>query len=254
MISKAKIKLIKSLELKKFRDTEKLFPVEGNKMVKEALLSGFEVAFLAGTENFLDSVEPHLSKVEEVFTASPSEIKAASFLRAPQDAIALCKIPEKKFPPALLSTSLTLCLDDIQDPGNMGTILRIADWFGITTICASPCCADIYNPKVVQATMGAIWRTDVFYLDLPAILNEAGKAGIPVFGAFLDGENIYNLRLPENGIIVMGNEGHGISGEVAQQISRRLKIPGSGGSESLNVSAATAIICSEFRREILKGS
>ena len=249
MLSKNDIKNIKSLEQKKFRDEKRLFVAEGHKLVGE-LLGKFKCVLLAATEEWIKN---HRNiPADRVETVSPDELKRASLLRSPQDVLALFAISQSQLDmSSSASNNLVLALDDIQDPGNLGTIVRIADWFGIKDIFCSRNTADIYNPKSVQATMGAIARVRLHYTDLAQEIS-ALPANIPVYGTFLDGETIYEAKLSSNGVIVMGNEGNGISEDVEKHVRRRLYIPnwpaGSATSESLNVAIATAITCSEFRR------
>lgn len=183
---------------------------------------------------------------------SHKEMERISFLKTPSDMLALVEIPRYRLSVRELSDTLSLALDGVQDPGNMGTILRLADWFGMRDVICSETTADCFNPKVVQATMGAIARVRVHYVPLARWLGEVRAAGIPVYGTFLDGEPIYDAALSPGGVIVMGSEGQGVSPEVAELVSRRLFIPpfpvGEPTSESLNVATATAIVCSEFRR------
>ena len=188
---------------------------------------------------------------KELLEAEGDDIRKASFLKNPQDVLAVFKRPDWSLDEADPSTSLVLVLDGIQDPGNLGTIIRLADWFGIEHIFCSPDTADLYNPKTVQATMGAMARVCVHYLSLTDLLRTA-NADIPVYGTFLDGNDMYGTELSPNGLIVMGNEGKGISRDVASLINRKLYIPNyppeRNTSESLNVAVATAIVCAEFRR------
>lgn len=251
MLSKKRIKLIKSLEYRKFRKAHQLFLAEGNKTVTDLLESRFNILTLIGTQEFLSENNGIADSGIEIIEVTPEEIKAVSLLRQPQQAIALCALPEE---PATLpdpASQLVLCLDNIQDPGNLGTIVRIADWFGIGNIICSPDTADVYSPKCIQATMGSISRVGIFYQPLPAYLETLHKRNIIVSGTFLDGENIYTADLPENGVIIMGNEGKGISAGTAGFITKRLHIPSfnadPGHAESLNVAVATAVVCSEFR-------
>jgi TrmH family RNA methyltransferase len=175
-------------------------------------------------------------------------------LQHPQDALGVFKMPnDEPFDMGILDKELCLCLDGVQDPGNMGTIVRTADWFGIKHIICSPKTADVYNPKTIQATMGSISRVKVYYTDLDYFFNNVPE-GTPVYGTVLDGENIYNKTLTANGIIVMGNEGNGVSDDVKRRLTDKLFIPsykpeGERGAESLNVSIATAVVCAEFRRK-----
>lgn len=249
MLSKAKIKLIKSLEMKKFRQAEGLFVAEGPKVVGD-LLPHFHCRLLVATDKWLlDNPQP---KADEIIVATDEELQKASFLKNPQRVLALFETPA----PSTIETansSLVLALDDIQDPGNLGTIIRIADWFGVRQIVCSQGTVDAFSPKVVQATMGAIARVSIYYAQLDSWIKSLVKT-IPVYGTFLNGKNIYDEPLSENGVIVMGNEGKGISPAVEKCISRRLFIPnypkGVETSESLNVAVATAITCAEFRRRI----
>ena len=234
--SKADIKLIRSLSEKKFRENHSLFVVEGDKLVQEAIDSDYKVEKLFYTK---DIGEELMSKI--------------TLLSSPSPALALIKIPEQKRAIHIDSNELYIALDAIRDPGNMGTIIRLADWFGISQIFASEDCVDIYNPKVIQATMGSIFRVDVQYTNLKKLLVYAAKTDrIEILGAYLEGENIYRRELPKGAIVVMGSESQGISRELAPYINNKIHIPSFAaegyGSESLNVATATAIICSEFRR------
>lgn len=250
-LSKNRIKYIHSLELKKNRKTEKVFLAEGPKLVGD-LLGHFPCRFLAATPEWL-SQHPKLP-VEDVSEVSDEDLSRASLLKTPQQVLAVFEQPEYETDASVISHSLCLALDDVQDPGNLGTIVRIADWFGIEHIFCSNGTADIYNPKTVQATMGAIARVKLHYCNLSDFIGKASEKNIPIFGTFLNGENIYTQPLPKNGIIIMGNEGNGISEQIAQKVSHRLLIPnypqGCETSESLNVAVATAIVCAEFRRRV----
>lgn len=251
MLSKNKIKFIQSLKDKKGRTEHGVFVVEGNKMVVE-LLETMACSLLVATAEFLNEVDT--ASVTEVVEVTEEELRKTSFLKTPQQVIGVFVIPSSSSENVDWGNSLSLMLDGIQDPGNLGTIIRLADWYGIQNILCSPDTADVYNPKVVQATMGALVRVKLHYEDLPAWIR--GHSSIPVYGTFLDGKDIYNTSdLTGNGVIVMGNEGNGIRPEVAKLIDRRLLIPtypaGSKSSESLNVAVATAIVCSEFRRRLL---
>jgi len=252
MLSKNKIKLIQSLNRKKNRDETGLFLVEGNKMVEEALRSEFQIELLAGTSSFISQNLAQTGSVQELIETDNESLNKASLLQNPQDALALVRQPINSKPEFNLNSELILALDFIQDPGNLGTIIRIADWFGISTIVCSENTVDCFNPKVVQASMGAIFRIKTWYTSLNNFLEENVKNQIPVYGTFLDGRNIYAEVLTCNGVIVMGNEGNGISKEAGQFVSTRLFIPSfsinENKSESLNVAIATAICCSEFRR------
>jgi len=247
MLSKSKIKYIRSLEMKKFRTESGSFLAEGNKLVKD-ILPFFDCELLVAKPSWM-AQQGDIS-AGELIAADESDIEKASLLKTPQDVIAVFKQPNHRLNKEELKHNLSLVLDGVQDPGNLGTIVRLADWFGIGNIICSPDTADIFNPKTVQATMGAIARVKVFYTPLSELLNDL--TDLPIFGAFLDGKNIYQEKLPPAGLIVMGNEGKGISRSVAKYISQKLYIPnypqGTETTESLNVAAAAAIICSEFRR------
>lgn len=249
MLSKNDIKNIKSLELKKFRDEKRLFVAEGHKLVGE-LLGKFKCILLVATDEWLGS--HGRIPAERIEAVTPDELKRASLLRAPQDVLALFAIPDDNATLAKCSSkNLVLALDDVQDPGNLGTIVRIADWFGIRDIFCSRATADIYNSKAVQATMGAISRVGVHYTNLAKELAALPKQ-TPIYGTYLNGDTIYDTQLTSQGVIIMGNEGNGIGAEVGKTVNRRLFIPnwpaGAATSESLNVAIATAIVCSEFRR------
>lgn len=249
MLSKNKIKFIKSLDLKKNRDRECLFVAEGHKVVEE-LLGHFGCRLLVGLPDFFERF-PGIA-AEEVVVASREELRRASLLKNPQDVIAVFEKPVVNVGMDDVKGALSLALDDVQDPGNLGTIVRLADWFGIDTVFCSHGSADVFNPKTVQATMGALARVSVVYTDIPGLLSSA--AGVPVYGTFLDGCDVYDCDLTSEGIIVMGNEGRGISSEVERFVDHRLLIPnypvGRETSESLNVGVATAVICAEFRRRL----
>ncbi len=252
MLSKNKIKLIQSLNRKKERDESGLFLVEGNKMVEEALRSEYPIETLVCTAQFADQHPEIRSKAKEVIEADRDSIQKASLLQNPQEALAIVMQPELNTPELNLNTELCLALDFIQDPGNLGTILRIADWFGINTVICSENTVDVFNPKVVQASMGAIFRIKTTYTNLENFLLEASKSQIPVYGTFMDGNNIYTESLTKNGIIVLGNEGNGISESTSRLVTRRIAIPtfstNPNKAESLNVAIAASICCSEFRR------
>ena len=247
MISKATIKKIHALDMRKFRRNERLFVAEGPKLVDE-LCATMKPVYIAALPEWI-SENAKIVSGTEYDVVTPDELQRASLQKNPQQVIALFPIPEHKFSPEILKDELVLMLDGVQDPGNLGTIARIADWFGIRNILCSAETADIYNPKAVQATMGALARVKFHYTDLFQLLSQYDG---PVYGTFLDGENIYGQELSENGIIVMGNEGKGISQGVGEMINRRLYIPnypiGTQTTESLNVAIATSIVCAEFRR------
>lgn len=247
MITKAKITEIKSLADKRERDARGTFVAEGIKLVGELIGSKLRVTEVFALEQACDSL-PHFHNISVV---TPKEMERISHLKTPSSVVALVEIPRWELDMRHLERSLSLALDDIRDPGNLGTIIRLCDWFGIGDILCSPSSADCFNPKVVQATMGAISRVRVHYVDLPEIL-ERMAPNTPIYGTFLEGGNIYKTQLRENGIILMGNEGRGISPETARYVTDKLCIPSypAAGktSESLNVAVAAGIICSEFRR------
>lgn len=253
-LTKNKIKYIQSLKNKKDRDIYGTFVAEGDKIVLD-LLPKMKCQALHATTDFIE--KNNLSAfhdIEELIEVSKSEIERVSFQKNPQQVIAVFYQRKPSYDKMQLPHQLSLALDGIQDPGNMGTIIRLADWYGIENVFCSKDTVDIYNPKVVQATMGALSRVDVYYVDIVSFLQSVSKE-MPVYGTFLDGEDMYKTELTQNGIIVMGNEGKGISPDVEKVVSHKLFIPnypvGRSTSESLNVSVATAIICSEFRRLLL---
>ena len=247
MLSKNKIKYIRSLELKKYRKEERAFVAEGHKLVGD-LLGHFSCKLLVATRSWMD-VHPQVV-ADEVIEVTQEELTRASLQKTPQDVLAIFEQPEYPMNPEVISQSLCLALDDVQDPGNLGTIIRVADWFGIEHIFCSLGTVDVYNPKTIQATMGALARVKLHYCNLPSLIASLGD--VPVYGTFLDGKNIYGEDLCTNGLIVMGNEGKGVSQEVADMVNKRLYIPNyppqRETSESLNVAMATGIVCAEFRR------
>lgn len=247
MISKNKIKYIRSLELKKNRNKEGKFVAEGFKVVDD-LLALQPADLIVATQEWLHG--KHLAAQTEVIEVTEEELKKVSFLQHPQQVLAVFR-QDTSGDYSINTNELSLALDGVQDPGNLGTIIRIADWFGITHIYCSQDTADVYNPKVVQATMGSIARVKVEYGNLLGLV-ESLPADVPVYGTLLDGDNIYQQQLENRGLIVMGNEGKGISPALAKKVNHRLLIPnfpeGRATADSLNVAIATAITCSEFRR------
>lgn len=239
-------KLVISLGDAKHRRNSGLFKAEGTKCVLDTH-GAFRMKHLIATHQWLE--EHHIGDSCSIISVSPAEMSRISELTNPAPVIAVYEIPKRDFELSDITENLTLALDCVQDPGNLGTIIRTADWFGIRDIFCSIGTADVYNPKVVQATMGGISRVRVHYVDLIDLLNSI--SGIPIFGTFLNGEDISRAALPRNGIIVMGNEGKGISPAIEELVTRKITIPsfpkGVATSESLNVAIATAIVVSQFR-------
>ena len=238
MLSKSQIKLITSLKQKKYRLQYGFFVVEGVKTIKELLQSRLTLYALYTTESF------NIDAKDEILITE-AELKRISFLTTPNKALAIFKIPEVK---PIKQNELVLALDAIRDPGNLGTIIRLCDWFGIKDLVCSKETVDCFNPKVIQATMGSITRVNISYVDLELFLNETS---LPIYGAFMEGETVYNTQLPEKGVLVMGNEANGVSKNIEVLINKKISIPRFGdlrATESLNVATATAILLSEFRR------
>jgi len=234
-------KLVKSLLQKKQRDNHACFVAEGPKVIGEFIQAGFRLEHLFSTDMTL-------FPQENTIQVNEKELKAMSSLSTPNACLAVFAIPSEKHLP---DSGLKVALDAIRDPGNLGTIIRLCDWFGVTELVCSIDTVDCYNPKVVQATMGSLARVNIHYLDLNAYLTESE---LPVYGAFLDGESVYTHTLPEEGILVMGNEANGIGADIEEWVTQRISIPRFGelqATESLNVATATAIILSEFKRASL---
>ena len=237
-LSKNQIKLITSLKQKKYRSLHGLFVVEGVKTIKELLNSSLLLHTLYTTESF------KIDAKDEILI-SEADLKRISFLTTPNKALAIFKIPTSK---AIDTNGLIVVLDDVRDPGNLGTIIRLCDWFGVKDLVCSNETVDCFNPKVIQSTMGSITRVNINYFDLPTFLKEVDT---PIFGTFMDGGNVYNISLPKKGVLVLGNEANGISKEIEFLVKEKLTIPRFGNiqaAESLNVATATAILLSEFRR------
>ncbi len=243
MITKAEIQSIKALADKRGRVEQGAFIAEGEKLVAELRASHLAVRKVYATKPLFADAE----------VIAERDMERISQLKTSNSTLAVVEIPRYNLADAKPDKNLVLALDRVQNPGNLGTIIRLADWFGITDIVCSADSADCFNPKVVQATMGAIIRVRVHYTDLQRWLSEQRSKGVKIYGTFLDGENIYKTEKGSCGVIVMGNEGQGISPECEQSVTHRLYIPpypaDNPGSESLNVAIATAITCSEFRRE-----
>lgn len=240
-ISQKQKKLIKSLHLKKFRKEEQCFLVEGAKSVQELLASDFKIALIAGTSSYLSGQS---FKGAEVVEVSEKELEGLGEFQSNNTAIAVARMKPND-PVEVRSNEFAIVLDDIRDPGNLGTIIRTADWYGISKIIASNETADHYSSKVITSTMGSFTRTTVFYTDLKSYLSQNR---LPVFGAFLDGKSIHSTDFGTGGLIVIGNESHGISSELDPFITNRITIPRYGKAESLNAAIAAAIFCDNLRR------
>lgn len=254
MISKNKIKFIISLQKKKVRDEERLFVIEGDKLVREFLAAKMPVRILVAKPEFLSSLPPVLTgSIGEIEDISYDGLKQISTLKTPHNALAVVHMPEQDFNLQDVIKKYCVALDGVQDPGNMGTIIRAAGWFGIKNIICSPDCVDVYNPKVVQASMGALLSVNVYYHDLRELCDLAIKSSVPVFGTLLEGESIYSHKLDTKGIIILGNESKGISAELFPYITEKIKIPRFGtsgdGIDSLNVGMAASVVFSEFLRK-----
>ena len=239
MVGKSQIKFIKSLLQKKYRNQHGMFFVEGLKTVQELLDAGFEPHKIYTTGNELMT-----AGYTQVALISVTELKKISNLKNPNKVLGIFKFPGKK---PIDERGWILALDDIRDPGNLGTIIRLCDWFGINHMVCSENTVDFYNPKVLQATMGSIARVNIVYTDLVQYIK---ASQLPVYGTFMDGDSVYNIRLPQKGILVMGNEAHGISNDIKNLVNQAISIPqfGSARTESLNVATATAIFLNEIKR------
>lgn len=248
MLSKAKIKYLQSLQQKKYRLKENLFLVEGEKIIDEVLRQHlFKVHSIYATEPWINKNKAILTPHEADLTlTSPNGLKKISSLKTPNSVIAVLEMPNYTPLVDKIQTSLNLVLENIQDPGNMGTIIRIADWFGIPHIFCSKGCVDIYNSKVVQASMGGFLRVQVHYLDLETLFQE--HASLPVYGAVLGGDNVFKQALKKPSFLLIGNEGKGLSDPIQKQITHKITIPKMGGAESLNAGVATGILCALFHQ------
>ena len=251
MLSKHLTNVIQNLEKKKFREKYNLFKVEVEKLVQELLLSDMTIDTLLARPSW---IERNIKNIRQYNSIEVNEIEMGriSNFKSLPEVIALAQIPVKEHSPEEIKNELNVVLNGVQDPGNIGTILRLSDWFGIRNIFCDHDCANIFNPKSVQASMGAIFRVNVFYLDLVEFIPRFVDQDFPCYGAFLEGENIYRTDLRTKGFIVMGNEGNGISPEIERFVTRKITIPSFAlspySTESLNVSVATGIILSEFKR------
>ena len=242
MISKATTKFIKSLQLKKYRKQERLFVVEGKKSVLEVLKSDFNIRTLLATEDFLSSYTDSWHNID-VHEVSEGLLSSLGGFKTNNSALAVVETKENRS--FEIQNGYFLALDNVNDPGNMGTILRVADWYGIAGILASKDTAELYNPKVIAASKGSFCRIQCHYTDLA---DQLSKTELPVYGAFMHGENVHNVPFTASGIIVVGNEANGISEAITATISHKITIPRYGGAESLNVAMATSIICDNIRR------
>lgn len=242
MISKNQLKLLRALGQKKQRKSHGLFLVQGEKNVLELANSALTVKQIFATQEFLDENRSELSGFECI-EASLDDLTKASTLVSNNAAIAVVEIPSVETPKA---QGLMIALDGVSDPGNLGTIIRVADWYGIKHIVASTDCADPYNPKTISATMGSFGRVTVSQLDLPSYLEQSN---LPVYGAFLEGESVHKTEFAAEGILLMGSESHGIREHAAKFVTDKITIPAFGGAESLNVAMATGIILDNLRRQ-----
>ena len=253
MISKSKAKFIISLQKKKIRDDEKLYVIEGDKLVREFLAAGIPFRSLIAKPEFIGSLSSDLNNlVAEMESVTYEELKQISTLKTPHNALGIIQMPERNLNTSEIFNDLSVALDCVQDPGNLGTIIRAAGWFGIKNIICSENSVDVYNPKVIQASMGALLHVNVFYSDLEKLCSQAKVLNIPIFGSVLDGESIYIHKLDNKGVILLGNESKGISDELMPYITDRIMIPKFGtaghGIDSLNVGMAASVVFSEFRR------
>jgi RNA methyltransferase, TrmH family len=253
MISKQKVKFIISLQRKKVRDEERLFVIEGDKLVKEFLDANVPVRTLIAKPEYLSSLSADLtSSVDEIEEITYDDLKKLSTLKTPHNAMAIITMTDRIIDTHQVLKSLCVALDLVQDPGNLGTIIRAAGWFGIKNIVCSEDCVDVYNPKVIQASMGALLQVNVFYFDLRKFLTDAAGNSVPVFGTLLEGESIYTSQFDNKGVILLGNESRGISENLLPFITRKIMIPrfstSKKGIDSLNVGMAASIVFSEFLR------
>lgn len=253
MISKNKIKYIISLQRKKVRDEEKMFIIEGDKLVREFLSSKIPLKTIIGKPDILNALRPLLADFHgETEEVTDKELKEMSTFATPHNVMAVVRMPDQEFNDTKILKELCLALSFIQDPGNFGTIIRAAGWFGIKNIICSPDCVDLYNSKVIQASMGALLHVNVFYYDLKKFLISASENNIPVFGTMLGGKSIYSHPLDKKGVILFGNESKGIPDDLVPLITHQIMIPKFGvskqGIDSLNVGMAASVVLSEFMR------
>ena len=245
MLSKSQIKLITSLAKKKYRKQHELFVVEGVKSISEFLKSDFQLQQLFSTEDDVFNVDD--SKYSFI---TETELKKISFLTTPNKALAIFKTPKSR---PVDTNQLIVALDNVSDPGNLGTIIRLCDWFGVMDLVCNSATVDCYNPKVVQASMGSLTRVNITYLDLENLLKELSQ--IPIYGTFMNGENVYSSKIDKKGVLVLGNEANGISQNIEELVTNKISIPQFGAiqeTESLNVATATSILLSEFKRRSIE--
>lgn len=249
MLTNAGIRHIKSLQQKKFRDEHGQFIAEGPKLVSELLESDYIPVHIYALESWVAEKRALLDKSQTAYEIiNEKELGRISGMKNPAEVLAIINIPPQKLDEDYTSTGLNLVLCDISDPGNFGTMVRTADWFGIRQIICSKNTVELYNPKVVQATMGSLTRVNIFYTDLPEFLSK--QSGADIYATVMDGENIYHQKLGKAGMLIIGNEAHGISPDILNLCTHRISIPSAGGNaESLNAAIATAVICAEFTRQ-----
>lgn len=248
MLSKGQIKQFSSLKLKKFRQKYGQIVVEGEKSVQELLQSNLKVQFLLFESNANTKIISNIGPSVKVIENCGLDLKKISSLSTPSNIIAIAETYALELKKVDISKGYTLFLDEIRDPGNLGTIIRTAAWYGITQIALSEGCADVYNPKTIQSAMGSIWKVNFEYVEKISWLKAYKALGLPIYGAFLNGENIHVNQFAKSGLLILGNEGAGISSEAAQFVTNKITIPGSGMVESLNVASAAAILCDTIYR------
>jgi len=253
LLSKNKLRDITALKQRKNREEQQLFTIEGEKVVQEILRSNWIVTCICALPDWIDKNKHLLYTIKEVYEVTEDQLHKISNLATPNKVLAIAQIPPIKKAETPPTNELSLLLDDIQDPGNLGTIIRLADWFGIGTVACTRDTVEVYNPKVIQSTMGAFLRVNTLYVDSDEWLRKAKEQQLDIFGTFLEGSNLYQEKLPSKGIIIMGNESKGISEKLEMLTDRKITIPSfppeRQGSESLNVAIAASIVCAEFRRQ-----
>ncbi|OJJ15470.1 hypothetical protein BKI52_38680 [marine bacterium AO1-C] len=247
-MSKRQLKLLNALQLKKFRKQHQSFIVEGEKSVVETLKSTYQIQEVFCTPYFADKYASLLTKIPDTWIVPENDLKKASYFQTNNSSLAVVTLPSQTAPPTLKTNEYALVLDGIQDPGNLGTIIRIADWYSIEQILCSTDTVDLYNPKVIAACMGSFLRVNTYYLDLNTHFTDSQ---VPLYGAFLDGHNLHEWSFPKrSGYIVLGNESKGIREGLHSIIAEKITIPRFGQAESLNVAMATAVICDHVKRSI----